>query len=82
MDAAIGAMSPAIGHLLAQARSGLHRLDPASSLAAASPQALGLREAADLIGGFQAWRAAGLPAAAPGHLSRPRLPRLLDDLHE
>jgi rhodanese-related sulfurtransferase len=33
----------------------------ASSLAAASLQALGLHRATDLIGGFVAWRAAGLP---------------------
>jgi rhodanese-related sulfurtransferase len=33
----------------------------ASSLAARSLQDLGLRRATDLIGGFQAWRAAGLP---------------------
>ncbi|MCX5375457.1 rhodanese-like domain-containing protein [Streptomyces sp. NBC_00091] len=33
----------------------------ASSLAAASLHALGLRRATDLTGGFQAWRAAGLP---------------------
>jgi rhodanese-related sulfurtransferase len=33
----------------------------ASSLAAASLQALGLHRATDLIGGFLAWRAAGLP---------------------
>jgi rhodanese-related sulfurtransferase len=33
----------------------------ASSLAAASLQQLGLHRATDLIGGFQAWRAAGLP---------------------
>jgi rhodanese-related sulfurtransferase len=32
-----------------------------SSLAAASLQDLGLRNATDLIGGFQAWRDAGLP---------------------
>jgi rhodanese-related sulfurtransferase len=32
-----------------------------SSLAAASLQALGLHRATDVIGGFQAWRAAGLP---------------------
>ncbi len=50
-----------------------------SSLAAASLQALGLRRAADLIGGFQAWRAAGLPVTAPGRPSRPRLPRLADE---
>jgi rhodanese-related sulfurtransferase len=35
-----------------------------SSLAAASLQDLGLRRATDLIGGFQAWRAAGLPMRA------------------
>ncbi|MFJ3877219.1 rhodanese-like domain-containing protein [Streptomyces sp. NPDC090077] len=33
----------------------------ASSLAAVSLHALGLRRATDLTGGFQAWRAAGLP---------------------
>ncbi|MEH0936050.1 rhodanese-like domain-containing protein [Micromonospora psammae] len=33
----------------------------ASSLAAASLQALGLRNATDMIGGVQAWREAGLP---------------------
>jgi rhodanese-related sulfurtransferase len=32
-----------------------------SSLAAATLQQLGLRRATDLVGGFQAWRAAGLP---------------------
>lgn len=32
-----------------------------SSLAAASLQDLGLRNATDLVGGFQAWRTAGLP---------------------
>jgi rhodanese-related sulfurtransferase len=32
-----------------------------SSLAAASLQALGLKHATDLVGGFQAWRADGLP---------------------
>ncbi|MGW5674879.1 rhodanese-like domain-containing protein [Streptomyces sp. NPDC003860] len=40
----------------------------ASSLAALSLRQLGLHRATDLIGGFQAWRAAGLPvtaAAAP-----------------
>ncbi|WSK65997.1 rhodanese-like domain-containing protein [Streptomyces sp. NBC_01281] len=33
----------------------------ASSLAAASLRQLGLHRATDLVGGFQAWRAAGLP---------------------
>ncbi|KPC63374.1 rhodanese-like domain-containing protein [Streptomyces chattanoogensis] len=35
----------------------------ASSLAAFSLRQLGLRGATDLTGGFQAWRAAGLPVA-------------------
>ncbi|MEU9116962.1 rhodanese-like domain-containing protein [Streptomyces sp. NPDC048483] len=35
----------------------------ASSLAAVSLRQLGLRRATDLTGGFQAWRAAGLPVA-------------------
>jgi len=46
-----------------------------SSLAAASLQALGLRNATDVIGGFQAWRAAGLPVTRPAKPSRPRLAR-------
>jgi rhodanese-related sulfurtransferase len=37
----------------------------ASSLAAASLQRLGLRNATDVIGGFQAWKRAGLPITAP-----------------
>jgi len=36
-----------------------------SSLAAATLQELGLRRATDVIGGFQAWRAAGLPLEPP-----------------
>ena len=36
----------------------------ASSLAAATLQQLGLARATDLAGGFQAWRAAGLPVEA------------------
>ncbi|MFC3588296.1 rhodanese-like domain-containing protein [Streptantibioticus rubrisoli] len=35
----------------------------ASSFAAVSLQALGLHRATDLVGGFQAWRAAGLPVS-------------------
>ncbi|MFD6324246.1 rhodanese-like domain-containing protein [Streptomyces sp. NPDC058442] len=38
----------------------------ASSLAAESLHRLGLHRATDLIGGFQAWRTAGLPVRAPG----------------
>ncbi len=37
-----------------------------SSLAAASLQDLGLRRATDVIGGFRAWSAAGLPTAPSG----------------
>jgi len=37
-----------------------------SSLAAATLQQLGLRRATDVIGGFQAWRAAGLPVSGDG----------------
>lgn len=37
----------------------------ASSLAALSLRQVGLPRATDLIGGFQAWRAAGLPVTAP-----------------
>ena len=36
-----------------------------SSLAAANLRRLGLEHAADLAGGFQAWRAAGLPVSSP-----------------
>ena len=37
----------------------------ASSLAALSLHQLGLRRATDVIGGFQAWAAAGLPVSSP-----------------
>lgn len=37
----------------------------ASSLAAVGLHALGLRRATDVIGGFQAWAAAGLPVTRP-----------------
>jgi rhodanese-related sulfurtransferase len=40
-----------------------------SSLAAASLQDLGLYRATDLVGGFHAWRAAGLPIVPPGKIS-------------
>ena len=42
----------------------------ASSLAAAALQQLGLRRATDMIGGFRAWRAAGLPTIAPRATAR------------
>jgi rhodanese-related sulfurtransferase len=44
----------------------------ASSLAAGSLRELGLHRATDLIGGFQAWRAAGLPVTPPD--GRPTVP--------
>ncbi|NJP65615.1 rhodanese-like domain-containing protein [Streptomyces spiramenti] len=37
----------------------------ASSLAAASLRAIGLHRATDLVGGFRAWHAAGLPVLPP-----------------
>lgn len=40
-----------------------------SSLAAASLQQLGLHRATDVVGGFAAWRAAGLPTVAGGRAS-------------
>jgi rhodanese-related sulfurtransferase len=46
-----------------------------SSLAAASLHAMGLHNATDLVGGFQAWRAAGLPVTKPPQPTRPWLPR-------
>ena len=45
----------------------------ASSLAAATLQAIGLRRATDLAGGFRAWRAATLPVAPTGAVTPPRL---------
>ncbi|MGW4716036.1 rhodanese-like domain-containing protein [Nocardia sp. NPDC004260] len=38
----------------------------ASSLAAADGLRLGLRQVTDLVGGFRAWKAAGLPVVAGG----------------
>jgi rhodanese-related sulfurtransferase len=42
-----------------------------SSLAAATLQQLGFTDATDLDGGFQAWRAAGLPVRQPTQSSQP-----------
>ncbi|MGP3982763.1 rhodanese-like domain-containing protein [Streptomyces sp. KR80] len=48
----------------------------ASSLAAISLRQLGLHRATDLDGGFQAWRAAGLPVEPPGlPVEPPAVPR-------
>ncbi|MEV4482867.1 rhodanese-like domain-containing protein [Micromonospora coxensis] len=46
-----------------------------SSLAAAALQDLGLRRATDVIGGFVAWRIAGLPALGP--TPPPRVPSVV-----
>jgi rhodanese-related sulfurtransferase len=43
----------------------------ASTLAAVTLQELGFAAATDLDGGFQAWRAAGLPTAAAGEAQQP-----------
>lgn len=43
----------------------------ASSLAAASLRQLGLHRATDLVGGFQAWRAAGLPVVTALSVAEP-----------
>jgi rhodanese-related sulfurtransferase len=44
-----------------------------SSLAAASLQSIGLRNATDIIGGFQAWKAAGLSITTCTTPTRPRM---------
>lgn len=43
----------------------------ASSLAAVQLQELGLPRATDLVGGFRAWRAAGLPVIEPERAAQP-----------
>jgi rhodanese-related sulfurtransferase len=48
------------GHVIIMCNEGYQ-----SSLAAATLQDLGFEHATDLDGGFQAWRAAGLPVDAP-----------------
>src|SRR6267378_7047181 len=45
----------------------------ASSLAAATLKLIGLHRAADVVGGFQAWREARLPIAKPATPTPPRL---------
>lgn len=49
----------------------------ASSLAAAALQNLGIQRATDLVGGYRAWRAAGLPTTEPAEPidTRPTRPR-------
>jgi rhodanese-related sulfurtransferase len=55
-----GTIPGAVQHVIVVCNEGY-----SSSLAAASLQDLGLRNATDLIGGFQAWRASGLPVVPP-----------------
>ena len=45
----------------------------ASSLAAATLQLIGVSRATDVVGGFQAWRAARLPVGDPGPVTAARL---------
>lgn len=45
-----------------------------SSLAAESLRRVGLRRVSDLVGGFLAWRAAGLPVVRPERPTAPRGP--------
>jgi rhodanese-related sulfurtransferase len=47
----------------------------ASSLAAAALQNLGIQRATDLVGGYRAWRAAGLPTTEPAEPIDPRRTR-------
>ncbi len=71
-------LDPAGSHRVREATGhGLHVIvfcneGYASSLAAASLHDLGLGRATDIDGGFQAWRAAGLPVTAPD--GRPTVP--------
>jgi rhodanese-related sulfurtransferase len=44
-----------------------------SSFAAATLQLIGLHRATDVVGGFQRWRATGLPVTPPGTVTPPRL---------
>lgn len=75
-------LDPASPSRLAEVDEGFYERDVvvvcdegyASSLAAATLRAMGLARATDLDGGFQAWRAAGLPiAAGPGTPKGPRM---------
>jgi rhodanese-related sulfurtransferase len=70
LDPASGHSDPALGddldrHVILVCNEGYQ-----SSLAAATLQDLGFRHATDLVGGFQAWRAAGQPVEpCAGHES-------------
>ncbi|MEU1627858.1 rhodanese-like domain-containing protein [Streptomyces sp. NPDC020096] len=71
-------LDPSCDHRIAEATDHNRRIvvfcneGYASSFAAVSLQALGLHQATDLIGGFQAWRAAGLPISpSAGRVASP-----------
>src|SRR5690242_1768932 len=53
----------------------------ASTLAAADLQELGITRATDLIGGYRAWRAAGLPVVLNGERHDDSLADLVADTH-
>jgi rhodanese-related sulfurtransferase len=65
LDPASGASDPALGDALGRQLIVVCDEGYASSLAAATLQELGFARATDLAGGFQAWRAAGLPVEPP-----------------
>ena len=64
VDPSSGAADPAVGGLGARIVL-LCNQGYSSSLAAASLLDLGAADVSDVIGGFQAWRAAGLPVQPP-----------------
>ena len=53
-----------VDDMLAEARRRIVRYAPSSSLAAAGLAGLGFEHVGDVVGGFDAWQAAGLPVAA------------------
>lgn len=72
-----------IDRVLVRAQTALVRLEPgealaaarfSSSLAAVALHRIGLRNSTDVIGGFNAWVAAGLPVDYPPVPRRPRGP--------
>jgi rhodanese-related sulfurtransferase len=71
LDPESGYADPAVGgldrHVILMCDAGYQ-----SSLAAATLQDLGFERATDLAGGFQAWRAAGLPVTPPPRASGAR----------